>query len=164
MKTIQGWIGCCLLAPCVASASCWEEAGRHYAIDPLLLQAIGWKESRGWSHAVGPTLKDGNQALGVMQINTIHLPALAAFNIQRQDLFDACTSQKVGAWVLSDCIKTFGSTWKAVGCYYAGAKSKAVTAQVAYVQDVQRFYAAYRQQQTPVLTTALADVANRSAD
>ena len=164
MKTIQGWIGCCLLAPCIGSASCWEEAGRHYAIDPLLLQAIGWKESRGWSHAVGPTLKDGNQALGVMQVNTIHLPALAAFNIQRQDLFDACTSQKVGAWVLSDCIKIFGSTWKAVGCYYAGAKSKAVTAQVAYVQDVQRFYAAYRQQQTLVSTTALADVANGSAD
>ena len=58
------------LVPILASASCWEEAGRNYAIDPLLLQAIGWKESRGWSHAVGPMLKDGHQALGVMQINT----------------------------------------------------------------------------------------------
>lgn len=113
---------------------------------------------------MGPMLKDGNQALGVMQINTIHLPALAAFNIRRQDLFDACTSQKVGAWVLSDCIKTFGSTWKAVGCYYAGPKSKAVTAQVAYVQDVQRFYAAYCQQQTPALKTALVDVVNGSTN
>ena len=157
----MGWMA---LAPVLASASCWEEAGRSYAIDPLLLQAIGWKESRGWSHAVGPLLKDGHQALGVMQINTIHLPALAAFNIQRQDLFNACTSQKVGAWVLNDCIKTFGSTWKAVGCYYAGPKSRAVTAQIAYVQDVQRFYQAYRQQQTRSLKTALADAASGAPD
>ena len=48
----------------------------------MLLKAIAWKESRGWTGAVGPKLKDGNRALGLMQINTIHLPNLARFGIR----------------------------------------------------------------------------------
>jgi soluble lytic murein transglycosylase-like protein len=127
-----------------SSTTCWEHAAHPYGIDPTLLKAIAWKESRGWTNAVGPTLKDGNRALGVMQINTIHLPALARFGIRREHLFDACVSQKVGAWILAQCMQRFGATWKAVGCYYAGPASKAVRAQEGYVKDVQRFYAAYR--------------------
>jgi hypothetical protein len=81
-----------------------------------------------------------------MQINSVHLPTLAQFGIRREHLFDACVSQKVGAWVLADCIQRFGYTWKAVGCYYAGPASKNVAAQVEYVLDVQRFYEGYRRQ------------------
>jgi soluble lytic murein transglycosylase-like protein len=132
--------------PIAASASCWDEAGREYGIDPLLLKAIAWQESRGWTGAVGPKLKDGNRALGLMQINTVHLPTLAQFGIRREHLFDACVSQKVGAWVLADCIQRFGATWKAVGCYYAGPASKNIAAQVQYVRDVQRHYEGYRRQ------------------
>lgn len=134
-----------LLVPAVACATCWEQAGREYGIDPLLLKAIAWKESRGWTGAVGPRLADGNRALGLMQINTIHLPALAKLGIRREHLFEACTSQKVGAWVLADCIQRFGAAWKAVGCYYAGPASRNVAAQVEYVRDVQRFYEGYKQ-------------------
>lgn len=130
-----------------ARATCWEDAGSTYGIDPLLLKAIAWKESRGWTNAVGPLLPDGNRALGLMQINTIHLPVLRQAGISREDLFDACTSQRVGAWVLADCIRQFGATWKAVGCYYAGPASKNTKAQSDYVLDVQRFYEGYRKQQ-----------------
>lgn len=139
----------CLLlaAPVVASASCWEAVGRRHGIDPLLLKAIAWKESRGHANAVGPALPGGYVALGQMQINTIHLPELAKYGIKREHLFDACTSQEVGAWVLSDCISKFGATWKAVGCYYAGPKSKNIPAQEEYVADVQRFYKGYKQQE-----------------
>lgn len=134
------------LLPAAAWATCWNEAGRGHGIDPLLLKAIAWKESRGWTGAVGPRLRDGNRALGLMQINTIHLPSLARFGIGREQLFDACTSQKVGAWVLANCIQRFGATWKAVGCYYAGPASTNHSAQAAYVRDVQRFYEGYRWQ------------------
>lgn len=135
------------LASVNAQASCWDEAGKIHNIDPLLLKAIGWKESRGRPDAVGPKLPDGNRALGVMQINTIHLPTLARWGIEREHLFDACTSQKVGAWVLADCIRRFGETWKAVGCYYAGPASKNIAAQIEYVLDVQKFYEGYKRQQ-----------------
>lgn len=137
-------LGAGFLLPAAAWATCWDEAGRGHGIDPLLLKAIAWKESRGWTGAVGPRLRDGNRALGLMQINTIHLPSLARFGIGREQLFDACTSQKVGAWVLANCIQRFGATWKAVGCYYAGPASTNHSAQAAYVRDVQRFYEGYR--------------------
>ena len=92
-------------------------------------EAAGW-ESRAWGHAD--------------QLDP--LPALARFAIWREDLFDACVSQQVGAWVLANCISQFGATWKSVGCYYAGPASKNTAAQVEYVMDVQRFYEGYRRQ------------------
>jgi len=152
-----------LAAAGVAQASCWEEVGDSYGIDPLLLKAIAWKESRGWTNAVGPQLPDGNRALGLMQINTIHLPDLARVGIRREDLFDACTSQRVGAWILARCIADFGATWKAVGCYYAGPASKNTAAQAGYVVDVQRFYAGYQRVERQLPQPAAANVALATA-
>lgn len=130
----------------IVRASCWNDAGKNYGIDPLLLKAIAWKESRGRTDAIGPKLKNGNHALGLMQINSAHLPKLAQFGILREHLFNPCVSQKVGAWLLAECIQRFGQTWKAVGCYYAGPTSKNIAAQVKYVLDVQLFYQGYQQQ------------------
>ncbi|KVP38372.1 lytic transglycosylase [Burkholderia ubonensis] len=131
-------------SPSSALASCWSEAAALYDVDPILLKAIGWHESRGWSGAKGPVLPDGNRAIGVMQINTVHLPILTRAGIRREDLLDACTSEKVGAWVLANCIKQFGPTWKAVGCYNTGPASSNVAAQLRYVRSVQRYYSAYQ--------------------
>ncbi len=141
-------IGVALIAPLLARASCWEEAGASYGIEPALLKAIAWKESRGHPNAIGPVdPKTGHRAYGLMQIYSVHLPLLAKYGITKEQLFDACTSQKVGAWVLADCIQRFGSTWKAVGCYYTGPASKNTAAQAWYVRDVQVFYAGYKRQE-----------------
>ncbi|HHV7523698.1 TPA: lytic transglycosylase domain-containing protein [Burkholderia orbicola] len=156
-------VGAIVFAPAIAWASCWDEAGREQGIDPLLLKAIAWQESRGWTNAVGPKLPDGNRAIGLMQINEVHLPTLKKFGIRREHLFDACVSQRVGAWVLADCIHRFGATWKAVGCYNTGPASTNTAAQERYVRSVQRFYQGYRQQaenqaekqaSTPALATS----------
>lgn len=143
-KTFVFTVFIAMLIQKAAIGVCWEQAAASYNLDPLLLKAIAWQESRGWTKAVGPKLKDGNRALGVMQINTIHLPTLAKKGIRREDLFDPCINQKVGAWILADCVKKFGPKWKAVGCYYAGPGSKNVAAQEQYVRSVQRFYADYK--------------------
>lgn len=132
--------------PSLGQASCWEQAAQRYRLDPLLLQAIGWQESRGWSHAIGPKLAGGHRALGVMQINTVHLTRLRQHGIDEKDLFEPCTNQMVGAWVLADCMRQFGETWRSVGCYYAGPHSTRFERQVAYVQDVQRHYQGYLRQ------------------
>ena len=125
-------------------AECWDEAAEMYGIDPYLLKAIGWKESRGHVGAVGSLLKDGNRALGLMQINTIHMPTLRKQGIRREDLFDPCTSQKVGAWVLADCLKKKGDVWVAVGCYYGGPASRAYTAMRLYAKDVKKYFEGYK--------------------
>lgn len=142
-----------LLVPVASKATCWEHAAHRYGVDPSLLKAIAWKESRGWTNAVGPQLPDGNRAIGLMQINSIHLPTLAQFGIRREHLFDACVSQHVGAWVLAHCMTRFGAKWKAVGCYYAGPASKNTQAQVEYVLDVQRLYEGYRREELRLAAT-----------
>jgi soluble lytic murein transglycosylase-like protein len=135
----------------LAQTSCWEEAGASQAIDPTLLKAIAWKESHGHKEAVGPVdPKTGHRAFGMMQVYSVHLPKLAEYGITKQHLFEPCTNQKVGAWILADCIQRFGKTWKAVGCYYTGPASKNIAAQTWYVKDVQAYYAGYkRQEQAP---------------
>lgn len=145
-KKLFGAILLVVGAVCVQEvhAECWDEAAAMYGHDPYLLKAIGWKESRGHVGAVGSLLRDGNRALGLMQINTIHLPALTKQGITRSDLFDPCTSQKVGAWVLADCLKKKGEVWAAVGCYYGGPASKAYTAMRKYANDVRRYYEGYK--------------------
>ena len=135
-----------LVMPLPTLANCWEQAAARHGVDPLLLKAIAWKESRGNPHAVGPILGDGNVAIGLMQINTIHLPDLKQSGITRQHLFDACVSQQVGARILADCIAQFGMVWKAVGCYFTGPNSSNVAAQSDYVRDVKKFYAGYQRQ------------------
>jgi soluble lytic murein transglycosylase-like protein len=137
----------CALNSEFVDAGCWHAAAAAHGVDPLLLKAIAWNESRGRPNAIGPTLRDNNRALGVMQINTIHLPVLKQHGISKQDLFDSCTNIKVGAWVLADCMSRFGETWRAVGCYYAGPHSRAFTAMEQYVSAVKKNYAGYLRDQ-----------------
>ncbi len=127
-----------------AKAVCWDEAAATYGLDPYLLKAIAWKESKGYVGAVGSLLKDGNRALGLMQINTIHLSRLSKIGVRREDLFDPCVSQKVGAWVLAECMDKYKEVWRSVGCYYGGPYSKAYTAMRLYAQDVKRYYEQYK--------------------
>jgi soluble lytic murein transglycosylase-like protein len=131
------------LLPAMAAANCWAQAAAAHRVDPLLLKAIGWHESRGRTHAIGSPLRDGNRAIGVMQINTIHLPVLQQHGISKGDLFEPCTNINVGAWVLADCVNRFGETWRAVGCYYAGPNSRAFAAMEQYVFAVRRNYEGY---------------------
>lgn len=128
--------------PSLAAATCFESAVLRYVpqVDPVLLRAMAKVESNNRPDAVGPPLSKGDRAIGLMQINTIHLPDLKRYGITRKDLFDGCTSANLGAWVFADCIRRFGATWKAVGCYNTGPASKNLKAQVRYVTKVRRHY------------------------
>lgn len=136
-----------VLIPQLATASCYDTYARYYRVDVALLKAIAWTESKGDAMAIGPALPDGNVALGELQINTIHLAELAAYGIEREDLFDGCTSIMLGARELAKCIARFGKVWKAVACFGTGPASKNIAAQKKYVATVQTFYAAYRRQE-----------------
>ena len=132
----------------MAHASCWSEASARYNVEVTLLKSLAWQESRGNPKAVGPKLKSGDRALGLMQINTVHLPLLRQYGIEQDHLFDACTSVMLGAWVMSDCIAKKGAVWAAVACYYAGPNARPTRDQLNYVQSVQRHYAGYKTQES----------------
>jgi soluble lytic murein transglycosylase-like protein len=127
-------------------ANCWQLAASRYHVDPLLLYAIAKVES-----GLNPTARninsDGSQDIGLMQINSRHLPALARFGITEQHLItQPCTSVMVGAWILAGFIREQGYGWHAVGAYNAGAKPDRQARRSRYALAVWRYYSELQQQ------------------
>lgn len=109
----------------VAKADCWQAAGRQYGIQPALLYAIAQQESGLNPAAIGHN-RDGSRDIGIMQINSYHLPRLARQRItEKSMLSDSCQSIKVGAGILSDFMRRYGHSWEAVGAYNAGTAANA---------------------------------------
>lgn len=103
-----------------ANADCWEEAGREFSIAPELLYAIAEQESNLNPRAIGHN-SNGSRDIGLMQVNTYHLPRLAKYGITEQSLLnDSCRALKVGAGILADFMRRYGYSWEAVGAYNAG--------------------------------------------
>ena len=106
-----------------ADAFCYEEAGSRYGISPNLLYAISKGESSFNPIAINYNT-NGSYDYGLMQINSTWEPALRKLGIPWDTLADPCTNVMVGAWVLSQCIRDYGYTWPAVGCYNSRTPSK----------------------------------------
>ncbi|MGN8554848.1 UNVERIFIED_CONTAM: lytic transglycosylase domain-containing protein, partial [Microbacterium sp. SLM126] len=107
----------------VVHADCLDDAAAFHRVSPVLVRGIAQVESgmRSW---VTNTNTNGSEDIGLMQINSVHLPRLAKFGITRQSLFDPCTNAYVGTWILAECLGRYGETWTAVGCYNAGSPDK----------------------------------------
>lgn len=97
-----------------AADYCFEQAGQMYGISPQILWAIAKSESHFNPRAVNWN-KNGSYDYGVMQINSSWSKVMgpAAWNA----LSNPCYNIKVGAWILSLCIRKYGYTWKAIGYY-----------------------------------------------
>ena len=106
-----------------ATAFCFEQAGAEYNISPLLLYTIAKVESNFNPRAISWN-KNGTYDFGVMQINSAWRKVIG--EDAWMSLGDPCYNVKIGAWVLAGCIKKFGYTWEAVGCYNAASKEKRV--------------------------------------
>lgn len=110
---------------------CLRKAAELHRVDYRILRAIGLVESRLNPKAVNRN-GNGTGDTGMMQINDWWLPKLATFGIKRSDLFDACTSAYVGAWILAHEIQKHGLTWRAVGAYNSPTEAN----QQIYAQKV----------------------------
>lgn len=107
-----------------AFADCFVKAGQRYGIEPELLKAIATVES-GLNPKATNKNRDGSIDLGLMQINSTHLPTLKKMNITREKLLsDSCQNVMTGAWILAGNIKKYGYSWDAVGAYNAGTSKK----------------------------------------
>lgn len=106
--------------PC-ASSACWNEAATHYGIPASLLYAVARAESNLDPRAINRShlARTHSYDIGLMQINSSHLPRLAAWGIQEQDLLEPCTNIWVGAWLLAQSLAQHGMSWEAVGAYNA---------------------------------------------
>jgi soluble lytic murein transglycosylase-like protein len=114
-----------------AHADCLDDAADYFSLDPVLVHAIAKHESAMHANAINRNT-DGSYDLGLMQINTSWLPALAAKGISAQQLMNPCVNGYVGAWILRTNIEKFGHTWKAVGAYNASSINK----QLRYANNI----------------------------
>lgn len=111
--------GVVLAALCGHANACFDEAAAHYGVNARLLYAIAKTESGLNPKAINRANRNGTYDIGLMQINSRWLPMLRKHGIDEAQLYDACTSIQVGAWILADNMKRLGTTWEAVGAYNA---------------------------------------------
>jgi soluble lytic murein transglycosylase-like protein len=114
---------------------CFEEAARRYSVEPSLLMALAYTESRFNAVAVNErsaTDKD----IGIMQIWSNWLPKLEKYNIREKDLLNPCVNINVGAWILAQNFASHGVSLKSLGAYNAGFKDGNESKRIAYVEKV----------------------------
>jgi soluble lytic murein transglycosylase-like protein len=113
------WLACTLAMAWFSQAhACWDEAAMRYGVNTDLLYAIAKTESNFNPAAINRN-KNGSYDIGMMQINSSWLPMLRKYGISENQLYDACTSIHVGAWILAQNIRRLGNSWDAVGAYNA---------------------------------------------
>ena len=104
-----------------AESLCFDEAGAMYGINPLILRTIAKVESGYNSRAINWNT-NGTYDFGVMQINSSWVSTIGIDQWNR--LGDRCSNIKTGAMILSSCMKKYGYTWKAIGCYNSQTPDK----------------------------------------
>lgn len=118
MKTIALIIIAALYAP--SAMACYERAAAAYGLEPELVLAVAWMESR-WNPKAININTNGSEDLCAMQINDQHLKRLGQYGITRDLLLtDLCTCAYTGAWILATEIRRENSIWKGVASYHTG--------------------------------------------
>ncbi|MCO8612658.1 lytic transglycosylase domain-containing protein [Burkholderia multivorans] len=101
-----------------AHADCFDEAARYQKVNPLILRAIAWQESRNRPRALNKNT-NGSVDYGLMQINSVHLSTLSRYGIDRDTLMEPCKNVYIAAWHLRQKMNRYGNTWQAVGAYHS---------------------------------------------
>ena len=103
--------------------TCWDKAAHKYKLDAWMLLAIGATES---AFRTGIEAKNTNKTsdLGLMQVNTIHIPYFRKAGISPQELqYNSCTNIYAAADILRQCINKYGNNIDGVGCYHSQTPS-----------------------------------------
>ncbi|EHH2107974.1 lytic transglycosylase domain-containing protein [Campylobacter coli] len=101
-----------------AQKNYFVQAGEIFEINPQLLWVIAYKESRLTPDIISKPNKNGTYDIGIMQINSIHLPRLKKqYNISESDLLRPKINIFVGAEILKMCLDKHGLNEKGITCY-----------------------------------------------
>lgn len=98
--------------------ACVQSAAAYHRVNPTILQAIIYHESRG-NPALVMKNSNGSIDVGLGGLNSVHFAELERFGIGKEQLLDGCTNTYVAAWHLAKQVKQYGNTWTAVGTYHS---------------------------------------------
>ena len=123
---IAAAVAVCLLsgssAAHAADDDCFARAGAYQGVNPMILRAIAWYESKGDPSAVHRNA-DGSIDVGQAQINSVHFAELRRYGVPPGALQDACVNTYVAAWMLKQKMIRYGNTWHAIGAYHSETPS-----------------------------------------
>ena len=137
--------GAALFASAARADDCFEQAGAYQGVNPLVLRAVAWRESKGDAAAVNHNA-NGSIDVGQLQINSIHFPDLARNGIPRRALADPCVNVFVAAWLLKQKMVKYGNTWQAIGAYH----SESPKHRDAYARSIQQILVSWGELQPAV--------------
>lgn len=99
--------------------TCWDYAGEKFNVDPWLLFSIAAVES-GFTPNIKSKNTNKTYDLGLMQINTIHIPYFEKKGISEKDLqHDSCKGIIAGAYILKQNINKYGYNIDGIGAYHS---------------------------------------------
>ncbi len=111
---------------------CITQAAQCFQINPLIIKAIIWQESKNQPQALNVN-KNKTVDVGIMQINTVHFSKLKSHGIDEQRLRqDSCANVFSGTWILKQKIERYGYTWDGIGSYH----SRTAIHREKYVQNI----------------------------
>lgn len=125
------WVAAALALACSLAGSsaaradddCFARAGTYQGVNPMILRAIVWYESKGNPGAVHRNA-DGSVDIGQAQINSVHFAELRRYGVPPGALKDACVNTYVAAWMLKQKMIRYGNTWHAIGAYHSETPSR----------------------------------------
>jgi soluble lytic murein transglycosylase-like protein len=112
---------------------CFDQAGVYQGVNPAVLRAIAWVESKGDPTAITRNA-NGSIDVGQLQINSIHFGDLARQGVPHGALTDPCVNIYVAAWLLKQKMVKYGNTWRAIGAYH----SESPKLRDAYARSIQQ--------------------------
>lgn len=104
---------------------CVNYSARHFKLNPLVIKSIIKVE--GGKIGTMSRNSNGTYDMGIMQINTIHLPDIKKKYPQvswREVAYSPCVNIGIGSWILSQRLREVDSDryWIGVGNYHSKTK------------------------------------------
>jgi soluble lytic murein transglycosylase-like protein len=100
------------------AVDCINSAAIAYHVPVKIILAVMKQE--GGKNAQAVRNKNGTIDYGILQINSIWLPKIAAYGYTKEDIqYNACKNISVGVWILSKSIANGKNVWSGIGNYYS---------------------------------------------
>lgn len=118
------------------SWTCWDASAKKHGLNPLMLMAIGSVES-SLREGIASRNTNGSYDLGIMQINTIHLPYFNKMGYSRHELqYNSCKNIMAAGYLLKTSIKKYGYNVNGIGGYHSNTPHR----RIAYGRKVLKEY------------------------